>query len=163
MVSGLTGAVGIGTGNFHACAVKADGSVACWGDNSEGQLGDGTLVKKTRPVAVAGLSGVVAISTGSAHNCALKADGTVSCWGANSRGQIGDGTAGTANNKTAPVAVTGLSGVSALAAGSAYNCALKTDGSAVCWGWNIDGSIGDGTNVDRPTPAAVFGGPVFWR
>ena len=162
-VSGLTGAVGISTGTFHACALMSDGSAACWGNNSEGQLGDGTLVKKTTAVPVPGLSGAVALSTGAAHNCALLSGGGVSCWGANSRGQIGDGTEGTAANKTTPVAVTGLSGVRTLASGSAYNCALKTDGSAVCWGWNIDGSIGDGSNVNRLVPTPVVGGAVFWK
>jgi len=69
--------------------------------------------------------------------------------------------AGAAANKTTPVAVAGLSGVTALASGSAYNCVLKTDGSAACWGWNIDGSLGDGSFVDKSSPTAVLGGAVF--
>jgi alpha-tubulin suppressor-like RCC1 family protein len=95
----VTGIVEVATGAHHTCArLAADlrpqtpGPVMCWGDNSDGQLGDGTLV--TRPLAVptAGLSDAIAITAGRAHTCALRQDRTVVCWGADDSGQLGEGS-----------------------------------------------------------------------
>ena len=72
----LTGIQQVATGGAHACALHTDGTVTCWGDNSEGQLGDGTFVSSTRPVTVSGLSDAVSLRAGSAHTCAALADGT---------------------------------------------------------------------------------------
>jgi len=79
-------------GDHHTCARKTDGTIACWGDNFHGQLGDGTTTERHSPTAVPALSGVVEIAVGDAHTCARKTDGTVACWGWNEYGQLGDGT-----------------------------------------------------------------------
>lgn len=95
----LSGAVEVATGARHTCArLSADlqprtpGPVVCWGNNSDGQLGDGTL--ETRPTAVltTGITDAVALAAGRAHTCALKQDHTVLCWGADDSGQLGEGT-----------------------------------------------------------------------
>lgn len=78
----------------------------CWGDNSEGQLGDGTFVSSTRPVTVSGLSDAVSLRAGSAHTCAALADGTARCWGDDLEGSLGDGTT---VDRPLPVPVSGLS------------------------------------------------------
>jgi alpha-tubulin suppressor-like RCC1 family protein len=88
-VTGITNAKAIAVGSYYACALLADGTVACWGDNEKGTLGDGTSVNSDVPVAVRGLSNVVAISTGVEHACALLVDGTVKCWGLNGSGALG--------------------------------------------------------------------------
>jgi alpha-tubulin suppressor-like RCC1 family protein len=153
----------ISAGESHSCALQTAGTVSCWGNNSVGQLGDGTTVNKSTPtptlvpILIFGLTpmtGVVAITAGDNHNCALKTDGTVRCWGWNAYGQLGDGST---TNSLTPKLVSGLTGVAAIAAGARHTCALKTDGTVSCWGWNAYGQLGDGTSTDRNIPTVVTG------
>ena len=116
--------IAITAGNSHSCALKNDGQVVCWGNNSYG--------KATPPT---GLSNVQAIATGGLHTCALKNDGQVVCWGYNYSGQA-----------TPP---TGLSNVQAIAAGEFHTCALKNDGQVVCWGRNDDGQATPPTGLSN--------------
>jgi alpha-tubulin suppressor-like RCC1 family protein len=158
-VSGLSSGVkAITTGFFHTCAVTRDGAVKCWGNNGRGQLGDGTNKQSNTPVDVAGLSsGVTDISAGDYHTCALTKSGAVKCWGFNGSGQLGDGTNNPPQSNT-PVNVSGLSsGVIAIAAGEYHTCAVTQSGAAVCWGNNLNGQLGDGTNTYTKTPVRVFG------
>ncbi len=144
----LAGAVGICAG-----AAGAD-SVAVWGDNQYGQIGDGTNNPSLTPLALAGLPDVAAVAGGGFHTVALLVDGTVRTWGRNARGQLGDGT--TVDSPT-PLAVPGLTGVVAVAAGYEYTLALLNDGTVWAWGANDSGQLGDGTTTDQPTPGMVTG------
>ncbi len=123
-VPGLTGVTAIAAVQWHSLALKSDGTVAAWGSNTSGQLGDGTTVPRATPVAVLGLTDVAAIATGSgfgsAHSLALRKDGTVMTWG---------GVDG-----PLPMPVSGLAGVTAVAAGWDYSIALKRDGTVMAWG-----------------------------
>ena len=80
-------------GGFHTCALLADSSIKCLGQDDHGQLGDGTTTNSSAPVAVTGISNAIGLALGDTHSCALLADGSVKCWGSNSHGQLGDGTA----------------------------------------------------------------------
>lgn len=76
----------LAAGFRHTCALLSDGTVRCWGNNDDGQLGDGTITDRPRPVVVAGLSNVTAISAGQDHTCARRANGDLLCWGKNQFG-----------------------------------------------------------------------------
>lgn len=160
-VAGLTsGIISVAAGKNHACALAETGTVWCWGDNSVGQLGDGTTIQRLTPVAVNGLGGnVISIAAGYSNTCAVLATGTVSCWGSNIRGQLGDGTT---IQRSEPIPVIGVAGAVSVTFGIWYGCALTTQGKVLCWGYNEYGQLGDGTTTNRSMPVLVSGldGPV---
>ena len=156
-VSGLgSGVDQVGAGDAHTCIVTTAGAAKCWGDNSSGQIGDGTTTQRDTPVAVTGLgSGVASISVGGSHTCAMTTSGGVKCWGENGDGQLGDGT--NADRHT-PVNVVGLtSGASAIAAGGRHSCAIATGGTSNvrCWGDGTSGQLGQGQFASSNTPLNV--------
>jgi alpha-tubulin suppressor-like RCC1 family protein len=141
-VSGLTGVIGIAAGVVHSLAWKADGTVWAWGNNSFGQLGDGTTTQRATPIEVPGLSGVGSVAGGGLHTLAVKRDGTVLAWGANGYGQLGDGTT---TDRHTPVRVVGLGVASAVSGGLSISLALKPDGTVWAWGLNVYGQLGSPT------------------
>ena len=154
-VSGLTNAVSLAGGYNHACALLADGSMRCWGDNASGQLGNpSTPTGSSVPVTVSGINDAIAFTTGAFHTCAVPADRTLRCWGLNEQGQLGDGSR---TNSSTPVTVSGISGVVAVAGGAVHTCAVLTNGTVRCWGENEFGQLGDGTNSSSITPVQVAG------
>jgi alpha-tubulin suppressor-like RCC1 family protein len=154
-VSNLTNAVYISAEiGFHACAALSDQTVKCWGQNDYGQLGDGTIVNRTVPVLVSGISNATQVTTGSNHSCALLNDQTVKCWGSNSNGQIGDGTV---SGISAPTLVIGISNAVQLSASYSRTCALLSDQTIKCWGSNTNGELGNGTSTSTSTPVLVSG------
>jgi alpha-tubulin suppressor-like RCC1 family protein len=88
----LMNGVALSSGNDHSCAVAADGSLACWGDNYYDQLGDGTQNQRNFAMPISGVTLVSRIAAGWTHSCARRANGTAWCWGMNLYGEIGDGT-----------------------------------------------------------------------
>ncbi len=163
-------AISLACGDAHSLALCSDGTVAAWGRNANGQLGDSSLIQRTTPVAVNAESGVsalhgktvVAVAAGAYHSLALCSDGTVSSWGYNNFGQLGDNST---TNRNVPVAVNTISGVSALdgktvvaiAAGGTHSMALCSDGTVVTWGSNSYGQLGENPSSPsrRLVPVAV--------
>jgi alpha-tubulin suppressor-like RCC1 family protein len=153
-VSGLSGVVAISAGYEHSLALLSNGTVKAWGRNFAGQLGNGTTVDGHTPVPVSGLTEVVAIAGGGQHSLALLRNGTVKSWGSNGNSQLGNAFA--VLKSTTPVEVTGLKEVTAIEAGLAHSLALESDGTAMAWGWNDNGQIGNGTiGEDQPAPTPV--------
>jgi hypothetical protein len=117
--------------------------VASWGDNSFGELGDGTLTSRPLYGDIAAGTDVVQVAAGRIHNLALRSDGTVSAWGINEHGALGDGTT---TDRSTPVQVKGLTGVmTQVAAGNEFSLALRSDGTVWAWGRNDRGQLGRGT------------------
>lgn len=158
--SGSRDIVAAAAGYSHTCAVTPGGGLTCWGDNTSGQLGDGTTTNRLLAVDVAGLSsGVTAVTAGEAHTCALTSTGGVRCWGENSHGQLGNGTVASSSLPVDVCADAGcdqpLSAVASISAGKLHTCALTSAGGVKCWGYNEEGQLGDGTTTDSSTPVDV--------
>lgn len=145
-VEGLTGVVAISASQFHSLALLNDGTVMGWGDNTRGELGNGTRISTDVPVpAAVGLTEVAAVSAGDVTSLVLLRNGTVMSFGAGEYGQLGNGHGG--EYTLVPVKVDGLNEVTAISAGAWQNLALLRDGTAMAWGWNKSGELGDGTNM----------------
>lgn len=143
-------------GNGHACAAVGGGLV-CWGDNSRGQLGDGTTEDSAIPVEVVGIAGdVVSVAAGNFLTCAALASDEVKCWGYGPEGQLGTGDLA---RSSTPLSVSALDGVGvvALDAGVQHVCALTNEAAVFCWGWNGLGQVGLGADGFQTTPYAVPG------
>lgn len=140
----------IGAGMNHTCALTKAGGVKCWGRNEYGQLGNGTHTNSFTPVGVSGLeNNVVAIDVGSTHNCALTSSGDVKCWGYNYYGQLGNGVV--SFDSPVPVNVIGLSDVVSVVTGGYHSCALREDGTVMCWGTHT----ANGTNSNSTVPVPI--------
>ncbi len=156
-VPGLTGAVAIAPGYRHALVLMEDGTVRAFGNNDDGQLGDGTTESRDAPVVVQGLTDVVKLMGGFMHSVALKRDGTVWVWGRNSYGNLGTGTDDDEAH-TAPNQVPGVTGVVDIANGRDHILALHTDGTVSAWGLDASGQLGTGTlsvGGESATPVKV--------
>jgi alpha-tubulin suppressor-like RCC1 family protein len=149
-----SGIVAISGGGRHSLALRSDGTVWAWGENSFGQLGDGTMTERDAPVEVPGLGNVTAISAGFEHSLALTSDGVVYAWGRNTFGQLGDGTT---QQSEVPIAVSNLSDLIAVRGGGQFSLALRGDGTVWTWGDNNEGQLGDDSLTNSPVPVEVTG------
>ena len=153
--SGLAKAATIAGGSSHTLEIR-QGLLFAWGDNGNGQLGDGTTSQRTNPVRVSLPGGVspTAVAAGSSHSLAIGSDGKLYAWGYNGNGQLGDGTT---NQQTTPVIVNLPAGVTptAVAAGFGHSLAIGSDGKLYAWGSNAQGQLGDGTGSTQTTPVIV--------
>jgi hypothetical protein len=155
--------VTLATGDIHACAISG-GTVKCWGNGTNGRLGNGGTGDSAAAVTVLGINAssaadtAVSVTLGYAHSCALMATGTVKCWGSGSNGILGSGT----SDSSTPVSVTGIDGATAattavsISAGAYHTCAVMADRTIKCWGYGLFGQIGNGANsFANPTPVTV--------
>jgi alpha-tubulin suppressor-like RCC1 family protein len=138
-------------------AAATSGRAWAWGNNADGELGNGTTTRYgglATPAPARNLTGVTAVVGGSDFSLALKSDGTVWAWGNGGWGQLGQGSYG---SSTTPLKVSGLSGVTAIAAGDLHALALKSDGSVWAWGFNYYGQVGNGSGGNVLAPVRVNG------
>lgn len=170
----LTGVAQVIGGANHTCARLTNGKASCWGDNSHGQLGDGTTTDRLRPAKVVGASGtgalrnITLLTADGSHSCALLASTEAMCWGDDTYGALGDGLGSTGHEliltlPNAVVATSGsglLTGITHLVTGGGHSCAVLANGQARCWGSSGFGELGDGTfGIDgQPRPVVVLNG-----
>ena len=149
-----SGVTKIASGAYASCALRSNGSVACWG-----YLGSGNGQPMPTTIGAGGAyngGNAIDVAMGYYHVCILSSGGGVSCFGSNSAGSIGNNSANGAFSMT-PATPSGLSsGVQQVSLGGNNSCVLK-NGGALCWGSNQNGSVGDGTTIDRYVPAQVTG------
>lgn len=128
----VVGGVSDGGCSAHACAYTVNGAAYCWGDCTQGQVGDGSATTQTSPVGVSGMTGnVTQLGVGMYHSCGVQGGGVL-CWGANDHTQLGDGTS---TQRNSPVVVSSASsGMSVLEVGFYSACALLSSGVVKCWG-----------------------------
>jgi alpha-tubulin suppressor-like RCC1 family protein len=152
-VTGLTHVTAIGTAENAAYALLADGTIRSWGDNTDGQLGNGSVTSSPLPVQPVGLPPVGALATGlGTPGTVIGANGSVWSWGYNYDGEVGDGTT---TNRLVPVQLTTLTGASTIGRSGGASYAVFPDGTVRAWGEGGNGAIGDGGSVDRLSPVPV--------
>ncbi len=152
---GLTTALGVAAGGYHACARLIDGTVQCWGNNGYSELGIGTTGGRPPRAPVMIGTTVAQIAAGGFHSCAREVAGTLQCWGGNEFGELGSPTSTLTSN--VPLAVAGVTGAVEVALGVHHTCVRLMNGSVQCWGRNDSGQLGDRTLVLRRAPVAVTG------
>ena len=154
----------VSVGGAHACGIRTNGRLYCWGSDADGRLGNGGGVVNTfTPTQVAGdVTDWSAVSAGGSHTCARRRTGQLYCWGNDTNGELGDGGANADQSTPTEVAggVTTWAGVSA---GGGHTCARRTSGRLFCWGSDSAGQLGDGPpNANAAAPLQVAGSLTTW-
>jgi alpha-tubulin suppressor-like RCC1 family protein len=165
----LTSAVtiqSIAAGFIHTCALPADNTVRCWGDNYYGQLGtdvnSGTSNDNYNPMSVNLGTSIKSVAVGGYHTCAELSDNTVQCWGSNHSGQIGvlenfETSNANPTPKTVVLALINGTSVKGVVAGGNHTCALISDNTLYCWGDNGFGQLG----ITLPESATATYTPIL--
>jgi alpha-tubulin suppressor-like RCC1 family protein len=138
--------------NNHACAILMSGSAWCWGQNNQGELGDGTTIGRSQPVNVVFPARVIQIEADGDRSCALLTDRTVWCWGFNGQGQLGIGTTAVSVPNPTPLP---LIDIQEIALGLAHTCALDMSNRLFCWGSNDRQQVGNDSLTNALSPVQV--------
>ena len=146
-------------GSQHTAAIKVDGTMWSWGQNTYYQLGDGTNTNRRVPVQIGTSNNWQSVAAAQLHTIALRTDGTLWAWGNNGYGQLGDGTT---TDRTSPVQIGTANDWLFIAVGDQHSFAIKTNGTL--WGWGLNGTyqLGDGTNVNKLVPTQL-GTATNWK
>jgi alpha-tubulin suppressor-like RCC1 family protein len=177
LVTGAPKAVFLSIGMAHACVIDPQQKLWCWGQNIYRQIGP--AIQGIAPRQVAPELNFKAVSAGRSHTCAIDVSGDAYCWGANPTNQLGAPSSETCAIRfinipcrSTAVKVQGGYKFIAISAGGgspgtteepqpSHTCGITTTDMLVCWGWNADGQLGDGTTVDKPIPTPVAGNLKF--
>jgi alpha-tubulin suppressor-like RCC1 family protein len=161
-IAGGTNWKQVAGGYYHTAAIKTDGTLWTWGDNSYGQLGDSTTTSKSSPVqTIAGGTNWKQVSCGQYHIAAIKTDGTLWNWGRNNNGQLGDSTP---TSKSSPIqTIVGGTNWKQVTCGAYHTAAMKTDGTLWSWGYNLFGALGNNTTISNLRPVQTIAGGTNWK
>jgi alpha-tubulin suppressor-like RCC1 family protein len=155
----------VSAGNNNTCAIDAQAYAYCWGDNVDGQLGNGSTAAANAPVRVPGLQ-FTQISSGALQTCGLALGGVPYCWGNNSLGSLGNGTTGGNLPSPTAVVISGSASEIVSSLGGQFACYLVSGSNGVyCYGYNLQGDLGVGVSSlapggDTGTPLPIFGQPA---
>ena len=155
LVEGITTATSVSLGGAYSCALLTDGTIKCWGRNTENQLGNGGGQQSETPVSVQDITTATQLGAGMKHSCAVLTDGTVWCWGVNSLGELQPNTL--IANSAKPVQIQNIATAKSTSGGQHHSCAVLVGGEVKCWGYNGDGRLGHTTLGDREPPTNVSG------
>jgi YD repeat-containing protein len=153
-------ATAVSVGDHHVCALLNTGQVTCWGDDTNGQLGNGPLTGDVAappdPVTLPAGTSATAVSAALNHTCVLLNTGEVTCWGADTLGQLGNGPTGAVDTPPPPITLPAGTTATAVSASWTHTCALLNTGQVTCWGDDSNGRLGNGAggSVDAP-PAPI--------
>ena len=148
----LSQIIDVDAGNKHSIALRTDGGILVWGDNSFGQLAEDQLPKSLKPILMTSLNNAIKITAGDNFNLAILADKSLAAWGANGSGQLG---VGASSQKQDVMIVPGVTNVISLSAGAEHVLALQENGSALVWGNNQNGQLGLGNTENQESPATL--------
>lgn len=150
-----SGAIDLSVSTEHLCVVSADRRVSCWGDTTDGKLGNGAAGAIGLPgIPVPGITDAAAVAAGERHTCVLRENRTVWCWGNNQFGQLGAGPVASTGD---PVQVQNLTDVVQISSQVSTTCAVQADGSVWCWGEGLVGQLGNGARLSSNVPVRVEG------
>jgi alpha-tubulin suppressor-like RCC1 family protein len=140
----------VSAGLTHTCGIKTDGSLWCWGEGGDGQLGTGSTSQSDVAVRESSNATWLSVDCGDNHTCGIQADGSLWCWGRNDRGQLGNDTR---TSSSVPVRENSMKSWKRVSAGSSHTCGIRTDGALWCWGAGAAGQLGDGrAQTDNTIP-----------
>jgi alpha-tubulin suppressor-like RCC1 family protein len=157
--TGMYSSVEAGAG--HACVIRVDGTLWCWGANASGQVGNGDTQMVVSPAQVGIEADWIAVSAGGDHTCGIRDPGTLWCWGEGYAGRLGNDVSGS----TIPLQVGQAEDWVAVAAGGAHTCGIRADRTLRCWGGNDSGQLGtQGYSTHEPQLVAPtgFDGDDLW-
>jgi alpha-tubulin suppressor-like RCC1 family protein len=152
---GVTGISQVAAGDYHTVALESNGAVQAWGNNAEGQLGDGTLTNRLEAVTMPGVSGVQNISAGTERTMFVTVSGSVYGLGDNTYGELGNDTVGFSD---APGSVSGITNPKQVSGGSGHSLVLESNGTVWAFGQNLYGQLGNNGTNNVDTPAQVTDG-----
>ena len=133
-------------------AIMEDGTLWGWGNNADGQLGDGTTTDQSLPVRIGTAMNWASVSVGNAHTVAIRTDGSLWAWGDNGSGRLGDGTT---TGRATPIRIGTATDWASVSAGGQHTVAIRTDGTLWAWGWNGWGQLGDSSWDTRWSPVQI--------
>jgi alpha-tubulin suppressor-like RCC1 family protein len=137
----------------HFCGLQGTGTLWCWGQNTDGRVGDSTTTRRAAPVQVGAGTDWTAVGAGEAHTCGIRAL-AMYCWGSNANGKVGANTA--TATYTTPTAISGTNNNwASVSVGDNHTCGIRTTGTLWCWGLNLTGQLGVGNTTDRLLPVQV--------
>lgn len=163
LVTGGLKFLSVSAGVYVTCGLAVDSTAYCWGFNYRGQLGTGDSANRPAPTPVSGGLKFRSLVTASEHSCGIATTGDAYCWGSNHYGELGTGDS---TGSPVPVAVAGGVTFTSISPGGDHGwnditCSLTAGGTAYCWGYGADGTLGNGVTANSPVPVQVSGGLTF--
>jgi alpha-tubulin suppressor-like RCC1 family protein len=152
----------VSVGAYHSAAIKTDGTLWLWGQNTSGKLGNNSTIRVSSPVqTIAGGTNWKQVSAGQDQTAAIKTDGTLWLWGNNGYGRLGDNTT---VSKSSPVqTISTGTNWKQVSCGQSWTSAIKTDGTLWIWGVNGLGQLGDNTTVSKSSPVQTVSAGNNWK